>query len=134
MLVYILLTAIAFGAAYHCMFPLSKPNQSAFLISAAAGAAVLLTPIIIVMMPNSILRSVTGELIPSPFLYSLYPATMLGTTTTALVFGVLTERIKTTADLSKALSCGIKIAAPLLFIYIVGAVAVANLMFIFGML
>ena len=81
--------------------------------------------------PHAILLSATGELFPSAFSRSLVPIIASGVSLFAIVFGVMSGRLKTLSDILAALSSGLSRGAPLIVVAILLIQLIASLRFVF---
>lgn len=90
------------------------------------GVILLLTA-----MPHAVLLSATGSLVPSPFSRSLVAVVAFGLVLLAVVFGVMSGRLRTLADVLDSLSEGIRRGAPLFIIFILAMHLYASLKFVF---
>ena len=87
---------------------------------------------LLTLPPHAILLSATGELFPSAFSRSLLPIITFGVSLFAVVFGMMSGRLKTLSDILEALSVGIAKGAPLIVVAILLIQFLASLAFVFG--
>lgn len=87
--------------------------------------------LLLTAMPHAVLLSATGSLVPSPFSRSLVAVVAFGLVLLAVVFGVMSGRLRTLADILDSLSEGIRRGAPLFIIYILAMHLYASLKFVF---
>lgn len=84
------------------------------------------------LMPHAVLLSVIGALFPSPFSASLIPVISFGACLVAVVYGIVSGRFRTVTDVYRSLFCGIAIASPLFFLYILLIQLYYSVMFMIG--
>ena len=84
------------------------------------------------MPPHAILLSATGSLWPSAFSRSLVPIITFGISLFAIVFGMMSGRLKTLSDILSALSSGLSHGAPLIVVAILLIQFLASLRFVFA--
>lgn len=87
--------------------------------------------LLLTAMPHAVLLSATGSLVPSPFSRSLVAVVAFGLVLLAVVFGVMSGRLRTLADILDSLSEGIRRGAPLFIIFILAMHLYASLKFVF---
>ncbi|MBQ9357065.1 MAG: AbgT family transporter [Prevotella sp.] len=95
--------------------PVVALRITALLLFAMAGVIVLL-----VALPHAVLLSATGRLWPSPFSRALVPVIAFAIVILSAVYGLLTRRFLSLADILQAMTQGIAKLAPLLLLYILG--------------
>ena len=86
---------------------------------------------LLTLPPHAILLSATGELFPSAFSRSLVPIIASGVSLFAIVFGLMSGRLKTLSDILAALSSGLSRGAPLIVVAILLIQLIASLRFVF---
>ena len=86
---------------------------------------------LLTLPPHAILLSATGELFPSAFSRSLIPIIASGISLFAIVFGLMSGRLKTLSDILAALSSGLSHGAPLIVVAILLIQLIASLRFVF---
>ena len=96
------------------------------LVVLYVGVMLLLT-----VTPHAILLSATGALFPSPFSASIVPVVSFGVTLCAILYGIVSGRINSLADIYLAMLQGIRDVAPLLFFYILFTQIYYTLRFVF---
>lgn len=113
--------------------PLALPRRRQALIFlfviTAVYAGVLL---ILTLTPQAVLLSATGQLWPSPFSHALIPVIAFGIILLSVVYGLLSRRFLSMADVCQSLTQGIADAAPLLLLYVLTMQLVGALRFVFG--
>jgi len=139
LLVWLLLLSMAWGCLQMSGLlqffskPLALPRRRQALIFlfviTAVYAGVLL---ILTLTPQAVLLSATGQLWPSPFSHALIPAIAFGIILLSVVYGLLSRRFLSMADVCQSLTQGIADAAPLLLLYVLTMQLVGALRFVFG--
>ena len=140
-LVWLLLILIALGALQKSGVPsLFTIHYSLFTyrerIAIRVSCAFLILYIVIIALltlpPHAILLSATGSLWPSAFSRSLVPIITFGISLFAIVFGMMSGRLKTLSDILTALSSGLSHGAPLIVVAILLIQFLASLRFVFA--
>ena len=133
-LVSLLLILIAFGALQQSCIPGGRGYRDRVALRVAVIVLVLFVLVIalLTLPPHAILLSATGELFPSAFSRSLLPIITFGVSLFAVVFGMMSGRLKTLSDILGALSSGIAKGAPLIVVAILLIQFLASLGFVFG--
>jgi aminobenzoyl-glutamate transport protein len=139
LLVWLLLLSMAWGCLQMSGLlqffskPLALPRRRQALIFlfviTAVYAGVLL---ILTLTPQAVLLSATGQLWPSPFSHALIPVIAFGIILLSVVYGLLSRRFLSMADVCQSLIQGIADAAPLLLLYVLTMQLVGALRFVFG--
>lgn len=139
LLVWLLLLSMAWGCLQTSGLlqffskPLALPRRRQALIFlfviTAVYAGVLL---ILTLTPQAVLLSATGQLWPSPFSHALIPVIAFGVILLSVVYGLLSRRFLSMADVCQSLTQGIADAAPLLLLYVLTMQLVGALRFVFG--
>lgn len=139
LLVWLLLLSMAWGCLQMSSLlqffskPLALPRRRQALIFlfviTAVYAGVLL---ILTLTPQAVLLSATGQLWPSPFSHALIPVIAFGIILLSVVYGLLSRRFLSMADVCQSLTQGIADAAPLLLLYVLTMQLVGSLRFVFG--
>lgn len=139
LLVWLLLLSMAWGCLQTSGLlqffskPLALPRRRQALIFlfviTAVYAGVLL---ILTLTPQAVLLSATGQLWPSPFSHALIPVIAFGIILLSVVYGLLSRRFLSMADVCQSLTQGIADAAPLLLLYVLTMQLVGALRFVFG--
>ena len=138
LLVWLLLLAMAWGCVRSSgllrAFRVSKDvrqRQALLLLVLVAvfyaGVLLLLTAV-----PHAVLLSSTGSLWPSAFSRSLVPVAAFGAVLLSVVYGVVSRRFVSMADVCDSLIGGIASAAPLLLLYVLAVQLYGSLLFVFG--
>ena len=83
------------------------------------------------LLPHAILLSSTGRLFPSPFSQAIVPVFTFLSIILSSVYGLASGRFASFSDVIDALEYGIKIAAPVLILYIFLSQFLASLQFVF---
>ena len=82
--------------------------------------------------PHALLRSVTGELFPSPFSFSLIPSLSFAMLLFGVVYVLVSGGFRNMSSAVGSLLAGISSAAPLFLFYILLAQLYYSLLFVFG--
>lgn len=139
LLVWLLLLSMAWGAVrgssilgvFSAPVPLRQRRGLLLLLAAMllgyVGVVLLLTAI-----PHAVLLSATGGLWPSAFSRALVPVVAFGAVLLAVVYGLVSRRFLSVADITQALISGIASAAPLLLLYVLAVQLYESLRFVFG--
>ena len=128
----LLLLLIAFGALQPLPGGRGYRNRVALRVALIVLVLFVLVIALLTLPPHAILLSATGELFPSAFSRSLLPIITFGVSLFAVVFGMMSGRLKTLSDILGALSSGIAKGAPLIVVAILLIQFLASLRFIFG--
>lgn len=139
LLVWLLLLSMAWGCLQMSGLlqffskPLALPRRRQaliflFVITAVYAGVVL----ILTLTPQAVLLSATGQLWPSPFSHALIPVVAFGVILLSVVYGLLSRRFLSVADVCQSLTQGIADAAPLLLLYVLTMQLVGALRFVFG--
>ena len=139
-LVSLLLILIALGTLqqtglltiHYSLFTIHYRDKVALRVSLMVLALFVLVIALLTLPPHAILLSATGELFPSAFSRSLLPIITFGVSLFAVVFGMMSGRLKTLSDILETLSVGIAKGAPLIVVAILLIQFVASLRFVFG--
>lgn len=140
LLVWMLLLAVAVGSAADSGLVRSIVAARRLLLRervALSFAAVALCVYIAIIAaltfsPHAVLLSASGRLLPSAFSVSLIPILAFGVTMCAVVFGVVSGRYLSIAEVFRSLYLGIERAAPLFVIYILACQFYSTALFVFG--
>ena len=130
-LVSLLLLLIAFGALQPLPEGRGYRNRVALRVAVIVLVLFALVIALLTLPPHAILLSATGELFPSAFSRSLLPIITFGVSLFAVVFGMMSGRLKTLSDILGALSSGIAKGAPLIVVAILLIQFLASLGFVF---
>lgn len=87
--------------------------------------------LVLVLFPQGILVSVTGEVFPSPFSMGLMPTCMLALVLVSVTYGIIGNTLRTFHEVVQSVYCGLGEYAGWILVYIVGAQFYACLMYIF---
>lgn len=135
---WLLLAVIAIGCLKSCglfrslqLSPLNYRERRALLIGVGVLAVCLLAFLLMAFMPHAVLRSVTGDLWPSPFSYSLIPVLSFSFCLFSIVYGTIAGAFQSLRDIYDSLLYGIRWAAPLILFYILFIQFYESLMFVF---
>lgn len=142
LLVWLLLLTIAVSALVNCgitdaLTRLFRQQPIMFRCRYAlkASAVVLFLYLVIVclltLVPHAILLGITGELFPSSFSKSLIPIVAFGILIIALLFGFLSNKWNHLYDVMHAITRGFVPIIPWLVVYILAAIFVNTLLYVF---
>lgn len=98
----------------------------AFLLCYLAGLVLLLAG------PHAILRSVTGRLFPSPFLFGLLQTVPLGVILVSLIYAVLSSHLRGLREYLSVLYWGIRQYAMLILILLLGIQLYDSFLYVAG--
>ena len=130
-LVSLLLVLIALGTLQPLPGGRGYRNRMAMRVAVIVLVLFVLVIALLTLPPHAILLSATGELFPSAFSRSLLPTITFGVTLFAVVFGMMSGRLKTLSDILGALSLGLTKGAPLIVVAILLIQFIASLRFVF---
>ncbi len=142
LLVYMLLLSIAYGCitqsgvgrALLRMHNLSYRERIAMkhtIIVICIWVAILL---FLAVGPNALMLAVDGAIYPSPFSAAFISLVALGLCVVASTFGVLSGRFDKLQDLYDASVVGVKMSAPLLVMYLLGAHLWYSILFVLNLI
>lgn len=136
LLVAILLFGVALGALDGCgiiSFDKSQYRQRiamrVVLFELVVFVAVMLA---LTVVPHAILLNVMGGLSNSSFTHSLIPYVCFSLLVMSVSYGVMSDRWRSLEDVFEGACRGIRLAAPLLLIYILAVQFVCSLLFLFS--
>ena len=140
LLACLLLLSMAWGCARSCgisrafrrhaMLQYRERIAFTFVVSLSVVYAAVLAWL--TLIPHAVLLSVTGDLFPSPFSASIIPGLSFGVCLVSVVYGIVSGRFRTVTDVYRSLFCGIVIAAPIFFLYILLIQLYYSFMFVIG--
>ena len=136
----LLLLSVAWGCASSCGISrvfrrhalLQYRERIAFASVASLSVVYIAVLAWLTLMPHAVLLSVTGDLFPSPFSASLIPVLSFGVCLVSVVYGIVSGRFRTVTDVYRSLFCGISLAAPIFFLYILLIQLYYSFMFVIG--
>ena len=142
-LVYVLLVCMACGAVAHSglwssltsVFTLSKVSyRSHYALLTAFCIAILMCVCVafLTFTPHGLLRSVTGDLFPSPFSFSLIPSLTFIIISSAVVYGLQSGGVSTIDDTFMLFCHGLRFAIPIIPLYVVAIELFHSVRFVFG--
>lgn len=135
LLVWLILALIALGCLQKSGL-LSMHQTYREKVALRVALAFLIFYIVIILLltafPHAILLSATGALFPSAFSHSLVPVIAFGIVVFSIIFGLMSGRISTLAEIMTVLSFGIQKGAPLFIVYILLIQLNESLWFVFG--
>lgn len=136
-LVWLLLLAMAWGGlrASGLLDIFSSPigyrrRQALFLLLGILAVYVFVV-VLLSMIPHAVLLSTTGRLWPSAFSRALVPLVSFGIILLSTVYGLVSRRFLSIADIFQSLSDGIVAAAPLFVLYVLFVQLYESLRFVF---
>lgn len=112
--------------------PLLYRERAALFAAALVAVVSVAVMALLTLTPRAVLLSATGNLFPSPFSSSLVPAAAFALCVVAVVYGTVSGRFKSTADVCESLFAGISSAAPLFLYYILLTQLYYSAVFVFG--
>lgn len=128
-LTWLLLIAMAVGT-----WRSAVPRGQKVRISPVVWAelfVVIVVMLLLTAVPHAILLSVTGSLFPSSFSQSIIPVLCFTVILCSVTIGITNDRLRTLADIYRALTAGIRTVTPLIPIYIIAAELFFSLRFVF---
>lgn len=133
-LVYLLLIAMAYGALWRSRLfrkPETYRDRTALHVVLIVLALYVGIIALLAAIPHAILLSATGRLMHSPFSRALIPIVAFGLLLLSCVYGWLSGRFQSLADIADALCMGIARCAPLFLLYIFAVQLLQSLRFVF---
>jgi p-aminobenzoyl-glutamate transporter AbgT len=141
LLVYIIISGIAFGAIIDCGLmdlikqirnhdKLSYRQRFAMYVVIAEICIFSIVIILLTCIPHAILLSVTGNIFPSSFSKSIIPVICFIFSIIAVTYGWINGRYIHMYDIIKALSLGICKISPLFIIYILLTEFICSIIYI----
>lgn len=136
----LLLLSVAWGCARSCGISrvfrrhalLQYRERIAFAFVVSLSVVYVAVLAWLTLMPHAVLLSVTGDLFPSPFSASLIPVLSFGVCLVSVVYGIVSGRFRTVTDVYRSLFCGIVMAAPIFFLYILLIQLYYSFLFVIG--
>ena len=136
LLVWLLLLSMAWGCLRQSglLQFFSKPltlhrRRQALVLMAVLLVVYVGVVLMLTLTPQAVLLSATGQLWPSPFSHALVPFVAFGVL--SVVYGLLSRRFLSVADVCQSLTAGIAAAAPLLLLYVLIMQLAGALRFVF---
>ena len=126
-LVWLVLLAMAGGCAWQSgvssVFVVPPPPRNyrqriALRITLVFLILYIAAVLLLTAVPHAVLLSATGGLLPSPFSRAIVPIAAFGLLLMSVVYGWLSGRFTSVADILASLSFGIGRAAPLFILYV----------------
>ena len=133
-LVWLLVIAFTYGVVRKANFNLHASDYRNRLAWRAVITMTILFIACIIMLafvPHAVLRSVTGELFPSPFATSLVPFAAFFVLLTSVIYGCIVNSFKCISDVIFAMCNGITTFSPLIILYLLIADFVCSLLYVF---
>lgn len=84
------------------------------------------------VLPHAILLSATGRVYPSPFIHGLLPAVALGVLGVMLLYGLLSNRLRTMAEVARMFFYGVSRHADWLCLYVLASLLYACICYMIG--
>lgn len=139
-LVWLLLLSMSFGCISRSgiLFRSRRSGLSSYRLRLAAWLAAsslfvfVAVYALLAFAPHAALRSVTGELFPSPFSASLVPALSFAMILSGMVYGVVSGSFRSISSAFDSLFAGISFSAPFVLLYIMLAQLYYSFRFVFG--
>ena len=138
LLVWLLLLSMAWGGlrssglltAFHT--PMNMRQRQALLLLSVILVVYVGVILLLTAIPHAVLLSSTGSLWPSAFSCALVPIVAFGVVLLSVVYGLVSRRFLSMADICDSLIAGIASAAPLLLLYVLAVQFYDSLLFVFG--
>ena len=139
-LAWILVLAIAWGAMAKSEIlkavrsigkPLAYRQRFAMRVVLVELVVMAFAFVMLAVVPNAPLRSVTGQLFPSSFSRSIIPMLALAATVSSATFGLLSGAMRNVGDVFASLSHGVKRASSLLVFYVVASQLIQSIIYVF---
>ena len=136
-LIWLLLLAMAWGclrsSGLFDIFssPIGYRRRQALLLLLGILAVYVFVVALLTMIPHAVLLSTTGRLWPSAFSRALVPLVSFGIILLSTVYGLVSRRFLSIADVFQSLSDGIVAAAPLFVLYVLFIQLFESLRFVF---
>lgn len=111
--------------------PLSFRQRRALWFVLLLTVLFVVMMLVLVLFPQGILVSVTGQVFPSPFSMGLVPTCMLALVLVSVTYGVIGNTLRTFHEVVQSVYCGLGEYAGWILVYIVGAQFYACVMYIF---
>ena len=122
LLVWTVLLSMAWGVATEsglfCRNHTGYRARRALWFSFFLGSLCVMVILLLSVVPHAVMRSVTGQLWPSPFSDSLVPMTAFIITLSSSVYGLIAGRFESLIDVLDSLVSGLRSGAPLLLLYV----------------
>ena len=129
----LLLLAIACGCLVRSrIWPLGRSyrERRALWLSLSWLVVCIVAVLLLTITPHAILLSASGTLWPSPFSFSLIPVIAFSVMTFGWLYGTIAGHYQNFSEVYQSLLEGIRLAAPLLFFYILLTQFYESLMFV----
>lgn len=138
LLVWLLLLSMAWGGlrssglltAFRA--PMNMRQRQALLLLSVILVVYVGVILLLTAIPHAVLLSSTGSLWPSAFSRALVPIVAFGVVLLSVVYGLVSRRFLSMADICDSLIAGIASAAPLLLLYVLAVQFYDSLLFVFG--
>lgn len=111
--------------------PLSFRQRRALWFVLLLSLLFVVMLLVLVLMPQGILVSVTGQVFPSPFSTGLIPTCMLALVLVSVTYGVIGNTLRTFHEVVQSVYCGLGEYAGWILVYLMGAQSYSCLMYIF---
>jgi p-aminobenzoyl-glutamate transporter AbgT len=136
LLTWLLVGSLAYGSVISSgITKLKKPLdfRDRFALRLVAFEVVIFVVVILLLtvVPHAILLSVSGNLFPSSFSYSIIPYIAFAVSCGAVTFSLASGRVHSVCDIFDMFTLGIKKAAPIFFIYIIAAQLYQSVLYVF---
>lgn len=140
LLVWLLLGTLAYGAdvngglfskLQHIRGQHSYRERVALKIVATEVAIFVLVLVLLTLIPQAILLSVTGSLFPSSFSQSIVPSICFILMVIGATYGIVSGRLNSVKDVFRSLSSGFLEAGSLFLLYVLAAELYFSIRFVF---
>ena len=138
LLVWLLLLSMAWGGLRSSGLltafrtPMNMRQRQALLLLSVILVVYVGVILLLTAIPHAVLLSSTGSLWPSAFSRALVPIVAFGVVLLSVVYGLVSRRFLSMADICDSLIAGIASAAPLLLLYVLAVQFYDSLLFVFG--
>ncbi len=106
-------------------------RRMAMMICSAVGVLMLGKIILLAFVPHAVMLSITGRLLPSPFLDSLIPMLCIDIILLSWIYGGIVGCIRSLKDAFSSLVLGISYFAPIVVLYLVVAQLIYSFKYVF---
>ena len=140
-LVWIMLLSMSFGTCRASgMLQLrfsdvasTRHIRNAVVSASLAGVVYVFAICFLTLTPHAVLLSAVGNLFPSPFSVAIVPIVSLFVFIVSAVYGIGSNSFSSIHDITSSLVSGIRLAAPLLVLFIFAAMVVNSIIYVLPM-
>ena len=140
MLVWILLLSMSFGtcrASGILRLRISdiasvRHIRSAVIAASLAGVVYIFAVCMLTLPSHAVLLSAVGTMFPSPFSVAIVPFVSLFVFIVSAVYGIASNNISSIHEITESLVSGVRLAAPLLILFIFAAMVVNSIVYVLG--